>query len=50
MHPSALSKLLVRLYSQSTDEAVKTRCLDLIDRMVQLGAFGLADALAAYER
>jgi hypothetical protein len=50
MGASTVAKLLVRVYAQSEDEAFKSRCLDLIDRLVELGAFGLGDALATFER
>jgi hypothetical protein len=43
-------KLLVRVYSQSRDERFRSRCLDAIDRMVSVGAFGLTDVLSAVER
>ncbi len=50
MESSMVSKLLVGVYTQSRDETFRARCLDVIDRMVELGAFGLADVLAAAER
>ena len=45
-----LAKLVVRAYSGATDESVKSRCLDLIDKMVLLRALGLDDATAEFER
>jgi hypothetical protein len=50
MESSMVSRLLVRVYTQSRDDAFRSRCLDVIDRMVEVGAFGLADVLAATER
>ena len=45
-----LAKLVVRAYSGATNESVKSRCLDLIDKMVLLRALGLDDATAEFER
>lgn len=45
-----VSKLIVRIYSQNTDTILKKRCLDLIDRMTQIGVYGLDNVLAVYER
>ncbi len=45
-----VSQLLVRAYSQSTDTTFQARCLDVIDQMTQIGAYGLEDALELYER
>ena len=50
MESSMVAKLLVRVYTQSRNDAFRSRCLNVIDRMVELGAFGLADLLAAAER
>jgi hypothetical protein len=50
MEASTISKLLVRVYTQSRDEEFRTRCLNVIDQLVAIGAFGLGDALAAVER
>jgi len=50
MEASTVGKLLVRVYAQSTDETFKSECLDVIDGMVEIGAFGFSDALAALER
>ena len=50
LEASKVSKVLIRAYTQATDERVKSRCLDLVDRMVKIEAHGLAEALGAYER
>lgn len=50
MEASTVGKLLVRVYSQSRDDGFRSRCLDVIDGMVAIGAFGLGEALAAVER
>jgi hypothetical protein len=42
--------LIVRVYSQVGDEAFKSRCLDVIDRMSELEVLGLHRALDSYER
>lgn len=41
-----VSQLLVRVYSQSKDQTLQSRCLDLIDRMTQVAVYELAQALA----
>jgi hypothetical protein len=43
-------RLTVRVYSQTRDEGLQTRCLDVIDRMVQTRAFGFEKTLALYDR
>ncbi|MDB9527924.1 hypothetical protein PN498_18165 [Oscillatoria sp. CS-180] len=48
---SSVSQLLVRLYSQSNrDPAIQSQCLDLIDQMIEIGAYGLETSLAPFER
>lgn len=47
---NTISQLLIRVYSQSKDQALRSRCLDLIDRLAQIEAYGLDEALALYER
>ena len=36
-----VSQLVLRVYSQSKDEKLKARCLDLIDRIMQIEYYGL---------
>lgn len=43
-------QLLLRAYGQSRDPDLAARCLDLFDRMAQLGVYGLDEALVQYER
>lgn len=50
MESSMVAKLLVRVYTQSREDGLRSRCLDTIDRMAEVGAFGLGDVLAAVER
>lgn len=45
-----VSKLLIRLYSQNANPALQSQCLDLIDRMIQIGSYGLQEAIAVFER
>jgi hypothetical protein len=40
----------VRLYAQTGDPAIQSRCLDLIDEMEQYHFIGLADELRRLER
>jgi hypothetical protein len=46
----ALRDLLVRAYHQADDPANRVRCLDLIDRLLELRVEGAADALREFER
>jgi hypothetical protein len=43
-------RLIVRAYSQTRDEGLQARCLDVIDRMTQTRAFGFEKVLALYDR
>ena len=43
-------KLTLRTYQQSSDETVRARCLDLIDKLMENGAYGINDALEEFER
>jgi hypothetical protein len=44
------SKLVVRLYEQSTDDSIRSRCLDMIDKMEERGLIGVTEALSKLER
>lgn len=46
----AVGKLLLRVYSQQRDKALHTRCLNLIDRMLQFGDYSLGQVLIEYDR
>lgn len=46
----SVSQLLVRVYSQSKKADFQSKCLDLMDRIMQQGAYGLDGVLAEYER
>jgi hypothetical protein len=46
----SLSKLVVRQYSQTEDEQLRIHCLDIIDRMEQIGFPGTSEELARLER
>lgn len=45
-----ISELLIRVYSQSKNQALQSRCLDVVDGMAQLGTYGLDKALQQFER
>ncbi|HEY9853869.1 MAG TPA: ATP-binding protein [Leptolyngbyaceae cyanobacterium] len=45
-----VSLLLLRVYTQSKQEAMRSHCLDLIDRMAQIEVYGLDEALTQFER
>lgn len=45
-----ISELLIRVYSQSKDENLRSRCLDLVDSLTETGAYGLDKALQQFER
>ena len=49
-HASILSKLIVRFYAQASDDAQRKQALDAIDRMLDLGFYGLQDTLKAADR
>jgi hypothetical protein len=43
-------RLIIRVYSQTRDGGLQTRCLDVIDRMAQTRAYGFEKVLALYDR
>lgn len=45
-----VSQLIVRVYSQTGNDAIRERALDVIDRMSALRSYGLEGALEAFER
>lgn len=45
-----VSRLTLRLYSQTGEEAVRSRCLDVVDSMTSVGTFGLDKAIESFER
>jgi hypothetical protein len=49
-HADMVCRLIVRAYSQTRDEGLQARCLDVIDRMTQTRAFGFEKVLALYDR
>ena len=50
VQPGTVGKLLLRVYSQQRDKALQRRCLNIIDRMLQLGEYSLSQVLIEYER
>ena len=47
---SIIAKLIVRVYSRTVDPSIRSRCLDIIDRMALLGAYGLETVTDEYDR
>ena len=45
-----LSKIVVRLYSQTGDPSIQSRCLDMIDDMERHKFFGLSEELSRLDR
>ena len=45
-----VAKLTLRIYQQSSDDAVRARSLDLIDRLMEHGAYGIDSALEQFAR
>lgn len=46
---NTISKLLIRVYSQnSRNSKLQSRCLDVVDRMMEMGSYGLDKALLDY--
>jgi hypothetical protein len=50
VYSDEISKLLIRVYSQSKDEKLRSHCLDLVDSISQTGVYGLSEALQEFER
>ena len=46
----SVANLVVRAYSQTSDQQIKTRCLNLIDRMHVLGTYGLDRVMEDLDR
>ena len=42
--------LTLRTYQQSSDDKIRTRCLDLVDKLLQFGAYGINDAIEQVDR
>lgn len=49
-HSKQLAELVLRAYAQAPDPPARARALDLIDRLLELRAYGIADAVASAER
>ena len=45
-----MAKLIVRVYSRTTDPSFRTRCLDIIDKMSLFGAHGLEAITEEFDR
>jgi hypothetical protein len=46
----SIATLVVRQYEQATDDNLKARCLDLIDRMERVGYLGIGEELNKIDR
>ena len=47
---STIAKLIVRVYSRTTDPSLRSRCLDIIDKMSLFGAHGLDVITEEFDR
>ena len=45
-----LAKIVIRLYTQTTDDKIQSRCLDLIDEMERHHFMGMSDELRRLDR
>ncbi len=45
-----IAEMIVRTYSATADRSDQDRCLDLLDRLLERGAFGVENSLADFER
>jgi hypothetical protein len=45
-----MTKLLLRVYSQDSNPSLQSQCLDIVDRMTQMGVYDLDQALQVFER
>jgi len=45
-----VSKLVVRLYAQTNNESIRTKCLDLIDEIERLAFYAIDSQLAEHDR
>ena len=49
-HATHVIPLILRVYRESSDDQMGTKCLDLVDHLMELGAFGIERALEDFER
>lgn len=45
-----VGKITEKIYSQTRDSGLKSRCLDIFDRLYELGAYGLDQVTQEYDR
>jgi len=50
MEADNAAELVLRAYRESTDADFRSRCLDLVDRLLSMQAYGITKELEAYER
>ena len=46
----SVTKLTLRIYQQSTDDTIRARCLNLIDKLMENSAYGIDETLENFER
>ena len=46
----SIANLIVRVYSRTTDLALRSRCLDVIDKMSVARAYGLDTVIEEFDR
>lgn len=49
-HASDVGELVIRVYSQASEQLIRERALDALDEMTAMQAYGLDQALLAFER
>ena len=47
---STVINLIIRVYGRATSDGVKSKCLDLIDKAILLGAYGVDSVEATFDR
>ena len=47
---SDVMRIIIREYSKTTDDKVRSRCMDLIDKAILLGAYGVDSVEAEFDR
>ena len=49
-HADSVTALILRTYQQSSDDTIRSKSLDLVDKLMELGAYGINAALEKFER
>jgi hypothetical protein len=45
-----MDRLVLRTYRMSSDNKVRNRCLNIVDRLLAVEAYGIDEELKAFER